>query len=321
MNINKTFAFHIHLPDGIEKIGQPIVLGNVEELGFWENPIVKLFQPFPKNPTHWQSGPITISVSNIDIQYRFAIHVQTPALYQNEKKYIFEGDSDKEIRILDTERENQYAIWKNNFKLNLAQIQDYAFVNYIFNSIRACNLKDRIMEYQHLLNLYNDVTIRASNIEYIINNINNKLKEKRIFLCLLLGYHILRQDFNYELPTTFSSELLLDALDNYNQETFPSDIKVLMNTAITTLIQHNASRYYFHWLRIFTIATKVDPKYSFIYHLNTLKYPNDDLLEKFIKEVEIIGPYIKDVEFEIYINIAKVFLTKLIIIHHHNLSF
>ncbi|RGB41976.1 hypothetical protein C1646_791690 [Rhizophagus diaphanus] len=28
----------------------------------------------------------------------------------------------------------------------------------------------------------------------------------------------------------------------------------------------------------------IDPKYNFIYHLNTLKYPNDDLLEKFIKE-------------------------------------
>ncbi|PKC06091.1 hypothetical protein RhiirA5_360638, partial [Rhizophagus irregularis] len=161
------------------------------------------------------------------------------------------------------------------------------------------------MEYRHLLNLYDDVTIRASNLEYIINNTDNKLKEKRIFLCLLLGYYILRRNLNYELPTSFSSELLLDTLDNYDLETFPSNIKVPIHTAITTLVQHNASRYYFHWVKIFTIATKVDPKYSFIYHLNTLKYPSDDLLEKFIKEVEIIGPYIKNVEFEIYINIAK----------------
>ncbi|UZO21060.1 uncharacterized protein OCT59_013464 [Rhizophagus irregularis] len=165
MNINlesKTFTFHIHLPEGIEKIGQPIILGNVEELGFWETPIVKLLQPFPKNPTHWQSEPITISVSNTErnrIQYRFAIHVQSPALYGNEEKNIFEGDGDKDNRILDTERENQYAIWKNN-----------------------SNLSQR---------------------------------------------------------------------------------------------------------------------------LNLAQYPSDDLLEKFIKEVEIIGPYIKDVEFEIYINIAK----------------
>ncbi|PKY55213.1 hypothetical protein RhiirA4_448306, partial [Rhizophagus irregularis] len=315
MNINlesKTFTFHIHLPEGIEKIGQPIILGNVEELGFWDTPIIKLLHPFPKNPTHWQSEPITISVSNTEknrIQYRFAIHVQSPALYGNEEKNIFEGDGDKDNRILDTERENQYAIWKNNSnlsqRLNLAQVKDCAFVDYIFNSIRAYNLKDMIMEYRHLLNLYDDVTIRASNLEYIINNTDNKLKEKRIFLCLLLGYYILRRNLNYELPTSFSSELLLDALDNYDLETFPSDIKVPIHTAITTLIQHNASRYYFHWVKIFTIATKVDPKYNFIYHLNTLKYPSDDLLEKFIKEVEIIGPYIKDVEFEIYINIAK----------------
>lgn len=249
MNINlesktsKTFTFHIHLPEGIEKIGQPIVLGSVEELGFWETPIVKLLQPFPKNPTHWQSEPITISVSNTErnqIQYRFAIHVQSPALYGNEKN-IFEGDGDKDNRILDTERENQsYAIWRNSSnlsqRLNLAQVKDCAFVDYIFNSIRAYNLKDKIMEYQHLLNLYNDVTIRASNLEYIINNTDNKLKEKRIFLCLLLGYHILRQNLNYELPTSFSSELLLDALDNYDLEVFPSNINVLINTAITTLI-------------------------------------------------------------------------------------
>ncbi|GES94812.1 hypothetical protein GLOIN_2v1481157 [Rhizophagus clarus] len=315
MNIsleNKTFTFHIHLPDGIKKIGQPIVLGNVRELGSWGNPIVKLIQPFPKNSTYWQSEPIIISIANNErnhIQYRFAIHVQEPALYGIEVKNIFEGDSDKDNRILDTEREYQYAIWKNNSnlsqKLNRDQIQDYAFVDYIFNSIRFYNLKDKIMEYQHLLNFYNDVTISASNLEYIISNINNKLKEKRIFLCLLLGYHMLRQDLNYELPTSFSSELLIDALDNYSQETFPSDTKVIIHTAITTLIQHNASRYCFHWLRIFTIATKVDPKYSFIYNLNTLKYPDDDLLENFIKEMKIISPYIKDVEFEIYINIAK----------------
>src|SRR5579871_4502303 len=95
---NKTFTFHIHLSEGIEKIGQPIVLGDIEELGFWRTPIVKLFQPFPKNPTHWQSEPINISISNTVksyIQYRFAIHVQNPVFHENEEKIIFEGDGDK----------------------------------------------------------------------------------------------------------------------------------------------------------------------------------------------------------------------------------
>ncbi|PKY15764.1 hypothetical protein RhiirB3_428014 [Rhizophagus irregularis] len=307
---NKTFTFHIHLPEGIENIGQPIVLGDIKELGFWENPVVKLFQPFPKNPTYWQSEPTIISVSNIPeknyIQYRFAIHIPKPPFHE---KNVFEGNSDEDNRILDIEKENQFAIWKNNFnlsqKLSLDQIQDYAFVDYIFNSIEIHNFKDKVMEYQHLLDLHNDVTVCASNFEYIVNNIDDKLKEKRLFLCLLLGYHILRQDLNYELPTSFSSELLLDALDNYKQEIFPSDVKVLFHAAITNLIQHNAFQYQFHWLKIFTLMATIDPKYNFIYHLNTLKYPNDDLLEKFIKEAEIISPHIKNIDFNIYVKIAK----------------
>src|ERR1700722_9943065 len=112
---NKSFTFHVHLPEGIEKIGQPIVLGDVEELGFWKNPIVKLVQLFPKNQTHWQSEPITISVSNTVrnyIQYRFAIYAQKPALHESEEKIIFEGDGDKDNRILDIKKENQFSVWK-----------------------------------------------------------------------------------------------------------------------------------------------------------------------------------------------------------------
>ena len=82
----------------------------------------------------------------------------------------------------------------------------------------------------------------------------------------------------------FLSELLLDALDNYDQENF-SDNKVQMCTAITTLVQHNAFQYQFNWLRIFTITAEVDPEYTFIDRLTTLKYPSDDLLSRFIKEM------------------------------------
>ncbi|RIA86037.1 hypothetical protein C1645_741134 [Glomus cerebriforme] len=308
--MNKTFTFHAHLPEGIEEIGQPIILGDIKELGFWETPIVKLHRPFPKSPTFWQSEPITISITNIPeknyIQYRFAIHLLKPTFHE---KHVFEGNDDKDNRVLEIEIENQFAIWKNNFdlsqKLNLDQIQGDVFVDCIFNSIGVYNLKDKVMEYQYVLNLYNDFIIRASNLEYIVNHIDDKLKEKRIFLCFLLGYHILRQDLDYELPKDFPSELLLDALDNYKQETLSSDVKVLMHTAITTLIQHNAFQYQFHWLKIFAIVTEIDPNYNFIYHFNALKYPNDDLLENFINEVEIINPHIKNIEFEIYVKIAK----------------
>src|SRR5436853_105568 len=138
---NKKFFFHIHLPKGIEKIGQPIVLGDGKELGNWENPIVKLCRPFPGNPTYWQSE-ITIPSSNFPktniIKYKFAVHISKSALNENNEKkeeIIFEGNSPEDDRILDIERENQFAIWKNNFdlsqKLNiyLDNVQDYAFVD------------------------------------------------------------------------------------------------------------------------------------------------------------------------------------------------
>ncbi|UZO02840.1 uncharacterized protein OCT59_021318 [Rhizophagus irregularis] len=211
---SKIFTFHIHLPEGIEKVGQPIVLGNRKELGYWENPIVKLRQPFLESPTYWQSEPITISLSNLlekdDIMYRFAIHVP-----KKSEKFIFEGNDDKDNRILDIERNNQFAIWKNNV-IYLNDIQDYAFVDYIFNSIGSYNLKDKVTEYQYLLSLHNELTV-------------NK----------------------------------------------------------------------------FAIAADVDPGYTFVNRLKALKYHDDDLLATFIKEAEMISPYIKNIEFDIYINLAK----------------
>ncbi|RIA80530.1 hypothetical protein C1645_838538, partial [Glomus cerebriforme] len=135
------FTFHIHLPEGIERVGQPIILGNIKELGFWENPIVKLHQPFLENSTYWRSEKISISLSNFfendDIKYRFAIQVPN-----KREKIIFEGNDDKDNRILDIERENQFAIWKDNV-ITLNNIQDYAFVDFIFNSITSYNLRDK----------------------------------------------------------------------------------------------------------------------------------------------------------------------------------
>ena len=97
---SKTFTFHVHLPEGLDKFGQPIVLGNRKELGSWENPIVKLRQPFPKNPTYWQSSPINISLSEIgDIKYKYSIH--TPNSVLEEKNVLeLEGNSDNVRHIL-----------------------------------------------------------------------------------------------------------------------------------------------------------------------------------------------------------------------------
>ena len=159
------------------------------------------------------------------------------------------------------------------------------------------------MDYQHLLNIHKDLTIRASDVKFILNNIEDNSRERKLFLCLLLGYHISHHD---ELSNQFPSGSLFDAFEGYKQQSLPPDSKVQMCTAITTLVQHNAFQYQFHWLKIFIIAAEVDPEYTFIDRLNTLKYPNDDLLSKFIKELEIISPHIKKIEFDIYVKISKV---------------
>ncbi|GBC45554.2 hypothetical protein GLOIN_2v1778786 [Rhizophagus irregularis DAOM 181602=DAOM 197198] len=252
---NRTIKFHIHLPGGIENIGQPIVLGDGKELGFWQKPIVKLRQPFPENLTYWQSELITISLPNFsktnNIKYKFAIHIPT-SINEEEGENVFEGNSPEDDRMLDIERENQFAIWKNNSDLR---------------------------------------------------------------------HYISKQEFNYELPKFFPSGLLLDVIDNYKQKNLPSITKNPMKIAITCLVQHNAFQHQFRWVKIFTIAAEIDPEFIFIYYLKDLSYPNDNLLENFIRELEIISPYInntKNIEFEVYINLAKWLIE---ICHNNNALF
>ncbi|RIA97746.1 hypothetical protein C1645_871114 [Glomus cerebriforme] len=297
------FTFHIHLPKGVlEKFGQPMVLGSSKELGFWRNPIVKLRQPSPQNPTYWQSESVIISLSNFneinDIQYKYAFHGK-------DGNIMWEGYSSEDNRMLDIEKNDQFDIWKNNSYLSEKFDYNFAFVDYIYSTIKENNLKDKVMEYQHLLTKHKELTIRVSNLDFIFHHVKDKLKEKRLFLCLFLGYFITRQGAVYKLPNQFPSGLLLKALDGYKQETLPSNTKDLMYIAITSLIQHNAIQMEFDWLIIFRIAAEVDPNYNFIEHLEALKYPNEKLLAKFTKEVEFTKLYIKGIRFETYVKLAK----------------
>ena len=94
--------FHVHLPEDIDQIGQPIVLGDGRELGSWEQPNIILHRPFPQNPTYWQSDPVTISLSNfndindINIQYKYAIHISRYTLRRRNERYVFEGMGDQD---------------------------------------------------------------------------------------------------------------------------------------------------------------------------------------------------------------------------------
>lgn len=308
-NMEKKVIFHVHMPNGVEHIGSPVVLGDREELGSWQNPIVKLHRPFPHCPTYWQSDPVTLSLSNLN-QYKYAIHIF-------DGNFKFEGSGAQDNRTLDIWRNDQFDIWNNNhdayalgifyyYKRDTLYVHDFAFVDYIYNTIEANNIKDKVISYQHLLSHHYDLTISVSNLKFIFDRVNDKFKEKRIFLCLLLGYHIPRQESFYELPNQFPSGLLLDALDEYKQEALPSDIKGQMYTAIMSLIRHNAFQMQWNWLVIYKIAAEVDPDYTFVDRLRALTYPSDDLLAKFIKEIEIIRRYIEGIEFGTYAKLAKV---------------
>jgi hypothetical protein len=307
--INKIkVIFHVHFPEGIEKVGTPVVLGNVKELGSWELPVVKLSS---QNQTYWRSDPVTIPLSSAgdEIQYKYAIHIPKP-LYRfgGEEKIIFEGNGPRNNRVLNIERNNQFDIFINNNQLpRLSNIHDFAFVDYIYNSIKADNLKAKVMEYQHLLTLYNDFTIRASNLDFIFGRVNNRLdRDKRLFLCFLLGQYVSRkQGLFYELQNKFPSGLLLEALEEYKQDTLPSNTKNQMYSAIIILVQHNALQMQFDWLVIFTIASEVDPNFAFIDYLKSLKYSNDKLAN-FIKGIKFIRPYVDGIDPEPYIKFAKV---------------
>jgi hypothetical protein len=298
-NNTLSFTFHILLPENIERNGRPVVLGNVKELGSWKNPIIKLRQPFPQNTTYWKSDPVTISVSNFEkIQYRYAIHTYKSTLFRGEEKIEFEGIDTQDNRMLNIEINDQFDIWK---------IRGFAFVDYIYDSIEVNNLKDKVVEYQHLLTLHNDLTIRTSNPKFIIDRIDNNLREKRLFLCILLGCYISKKEegSHHDLPDNFPSNLLLEALEDYKQEILPLDAKDQMYTAIITLIRHNAFQMKFEWLIIFTIAAEVDPNYTFINHLKALKYSGKNLTQ-FINGLRIIKPYIDTIVPETYVTVAKV---------------
>ncbi|CAB5385552.1 unnamed protein product [Rhizophagus irregularis] len=311
-DINRfNIIFHVHLPEGIEKDGYPIVLGDGKELGSWETPIVKLHQPFSQNPTYWRSDPVIISLSNVNeikvIQYKYAIHIKR---YHHKLggTIAFEGNSIQDNRTLDIERNDQFDVWKNNysFYINNNNIRDFAFVDYIYNTIKENNLKEKVLEYQYLLTHHKELTIRALTFKFIINRVDVRSREKRLFLCLLLGYFISMQGEFYELPDQFPSASLLKALHGYKLEDLPSDAEGHMYTAITFLVQNNAFQMKFDWLIIFTIASEVDPNYDFIERLRALKYSNENYLANFIKKAEmIIRPNIHGNEFETYVKLAK----------------
>lgn len=276
---NNSITFHVHLPTNIEKLGNPIILGDGPELGEWKKPIVKLHKPYINHPTYWQSEPIDFSNTQIlERKYTYAINIPSALLFLEESKIISEGDK----RILNNKEKNHYDIWINGnnpdlkkYQIDDKNIEDYVFVDYIFNNIRNHNLKQSILEYKKLLSLYKDLTIKFSDLNYIIkeNIKENSFKEQRIFLSLLLGYHISKLNSRqFKLPIDFQSNLLIQSFINYKKIILSDEDHHFINLALLCLIKHNSSQSRLDWLIIFTIIKEFDPNYDFLKDLQNIKF-------------------------------------------------
>ncbi|CAB4486614.1 unnamed protein product [Rhizophagus irregularis] len=187
-----------------------------------ENPHCKISSTISScDPTYWQSDPVIVDKRNI--YYKHAIYIPKSSL--KKEVIMYEGTSHLDNHTLDFNRSSQFAIWK---------INRFSFVDYIYDSLNSDTLKDKILEYQHLLTLYNNFTIFASRRHFILRRSDDELKEKRQ---LLLGYDIQRT--NDVLDNKFPSGSLLNALKDYKKEALPLDTKDQMYTAIMTLVHHN----------------------------------------------------------------------------------
>ncbi|CAG8435114.1 11795_t:CDS:10, partial [Scutellospora calospora] len=296
-------TFHVHLPQYIERYGEPVILGNCKELGGWTNITIQLTQPHKREfPTYWRSHPVEIQIGGNEIKYKYGIF--------SNQNVDFEGEGEMQNRTLDTRTNDQYDIWRNNRSHNIFDLREFAFIRCIYDAVNIENLKDKVMQFQILLENYRDFALKFLTIDFIAQHCHDKKFEKRLFLCVLLGYYIKhRKDprsFIFQLPTNFRSNLLLEALEYVQHDTFTSDIQPIMVPVVSALVRHNAIVIIsFEWLRIFRVAQVLDPRYTFVDGFIGANY-NKDRISRLLKEwPKLVVPYLDKVDEHIYIKIAK----------------
>ncbi|CAG8764642.1 9708_t:CDS:2, partial [Gigaspora rosea] len=141
-------------------------------------------------------------------------------------------------RTLDTRTNDQYDIWQNNRRLYIFNLNEFAFIKCIYDAVNNENLK--VMQFQLLF----------------------------------------RMDpvFTFQFPKQFRSELLLEALEYAQQDTFTSDIKPIMAPVVAALVRHNAMvMVSFEWLRVFRVAQFADPAYTFVYGFIDAHYGKEQI--------------------------------------------
>ncbi|CAI2169728.1 10560_t:CDS:2 [Funneliformis geosporum] len=203
-----------------------------------------------------------------------------------------------------------------NRSCQLTTIRDFAFLNLVYNTITSTNLKEKISEYQDLLNRFERFTLHASQIEFIESNLlktKPKEYEKRIFLCLVLGRYLdWRQQESLgrlKLPKNrFPLAQIIDTLENFQPDTFPEEYYLFLSITMTAVIQLNVDNRSFDWLKLFEIASIIDPSFTFIEAIQDLRYNNiDDLVKNFLKEfIKHAKPVVNQIkDLKIYSNIGR----------------
>ncbi|KAF0511752.1 e3 ubiquitin-protein ligase [Gigaspora margarita] len=292
-------TFHVHMPQNFDESMQPLVLGNVKELGFWQIPKVKLNQ-IDINSTYWVSDPIKIYQRDYDdVEYKYAFYrPKDPqqkeffssfydAFFSN-KTIVMEGNSAMDNRVLSSAY-NQYDIWKTNHSANLyspSLNKDFRFINVICESVTLENFKNKVMEFQSILKYQQ--TIHAIEMDSIYAHLSNSPNEfQKILICVILAYHIVfiqkKARNHFKLPENFPSTDLLIALNKVQSEDLlPSNAKKLFTNATSALVRHNSSkRDLFDWMKLFAVAHIFDQDYMFISHIKRHEYKDKDEIQLF----------------------------------------
>ncbi|CAG8458228.1 27153_t:CDS:2 [Dentiscutata erythropus] len=309
-------VFHVHLPSAIENKGDPVVVGNIKELGKWKEPIVQLQQPYRHhNSTYWISEPVSIPISAFDegIRYRYAVYVPRKTDKKNKElgDLYQESGIKNDFRFLEKIKGgNQFDIvdeividGSRSYIRDFRDIRDFEFIDYIYQSLTSENIKEKILEFQDILNKFSMLTMAATSLSFIEDNLlETKSKEKRIFLCVILGYYVQdRQTYSlanyYSLRKTFPSTLFIECLEKFQPDNIPEKAHEALLIAISALVRHNAFNSSIDWLKMFAIAHTVDPNYSFIDALIDLRY-NEETMQKFVKNYlpKQVVPYITSIE-------------------------
>ncbi|CAG8489458.1 2568_t:CDS:2, partial [Dentiscutata heterogama] len=313
-NDDIVIVFYVHMPRIINDIGVPYVVGNIPELGEWDKDkaTIKLTEKkiSGKATSCWESKPVRIPLAQfakkVTIEYKYAI--KEKGKKNKNKPLIFEGGDN---RVLEVDGGDKYEIWKENDKIKFPlELGDVYLVKIIYDSVIPENLKEKIMNYEKILDIYPRSTKAATSIDFIMNSfLEDRSLEKRLFLCVLLGYYVKGRDSQYSsLPPKFQSSLVFETIQNINAETLPSGTYKILAFTIPLLVRHNCIflSESLDWLKVFGVANFIDPKYEFLNYISDLSYSEKTMNNFFKSFNESVTPIIHTIDDkELYAKIVE----------------